>query len=178
MTAITIAAHAAARPARSLPWRRLLGLLASAAVLAAAWLMFAPTAIGGQTGYVMTSGISMLPHIRMGGLVLVRREAHYHVGEIAAYHNAQLHEVVLHRIVAVHDGHYVFKGDNNDFTDTYQPTAAQIVGAKWIYIPHAGLLMSNLQQPGIFALVIGCVGMISASAWLPARRRRRRHGHR
>ena len=34
-----------------------------------------------------------------------------------------LHRVVLHRIVANHNGHYTFKGDNNSFTDPEQPPA-------------------------------------------------------
>src|SRR5271154_1602849 len=49
-----------------------------------------PQQLGGRMSYVITNGISMLPHIHAGELVILRREPNYHVGEVAAYHNQQL----------------------------------------------------------------------------------------
>src|SRR5438445_716851 len=73
---------------------------------AAAWLFFAPTRIGGSTTYVVTSGVSMQPRFHTGDLALVRPADHYRVGMIVAYRGSLLKVVVLHRIVAIHDGHY------------------------------------------------------------------------
>ena len=51
----------------------------------AAWLLLAPTQIGGETSYVTTSGISMEPRFHTGDLALVRPAASYKVGDIVAH---------------------------------------------------------------------------------------------
>src|SRR5262245_49045395 len=83
----------------------------------AAWLLLAPTQIGGETRYVTTSGVSMAPRFHSGDLAVVRPADDYKVGQIVAYRSAQLRTVVLHRIIAIKGDRYVFKGDNNDFID-------------------------------------------------------------
>jgi signal peptidase I len=152
--------------------------LVAVAVVAIGWFVFAPVAIGGPTSYVVTDGISMLPHFKANGLVLTRAEGSYHVGEVAAYHNLDLHAVVMHRIVAIDGDRYVFKGDNNSFQDSYHPTKSQIVGKESEYIPNVGSVLSFLRKPFTFGLIIGLLGVIAASAYMPSqsRRRRRRHG--
>src|SRR5690349_114694 len=81
-------------------------------------VLFAPTNLGGKTTYVATYGTSMRPHFHAGDLAIVQPAGEYHVGDVAAYRSTTLNDaVVLHRIVAVNDGHYTFKGDNNDFLD-------------------------------------------------------------
>ena len=60
------------------------------AALAFAWHLFAPPALGGQSSWVVTDGISMQPHFHSGDLVLVHRESSYHRGEIVAYNNHML----------------------------------------------------------------------------------------
>lgn len=156
---------------------RLLRTVLTLAVMAMGWEWLAPPAVGGATSVVVTSGISMLPNFHAGDLVLLRSEASYHVGEVAGYHNAQLGEVVMHRIKAVHDGRYVFKGDNNDFTDSYQPTASQIVGAEWVHLPGAGHLLNDLRMPGVAAAVCAALWLLSFRSRPATRRRRRRHRH-
>jgi signal peptidase I len=153
--------------------------LVAVAALALGWLLFAPVAIGGPASYVVTDGISMLPHFRANGLVLTRAEPSYQVGEVAAYHSHTLHAVVMHRIVAVHDGRYIFKGDNNDFRDSYRPTKSQIIGKEWVYLPHAGSVLTYLRTPMTFAIIMGLLGIFGARAYLPLqnKRRRRSHGH-
>jgi signal peptidase I len=148
------------------------------AILISAWLAFGPVAIGGPTSYVVTDGISMLPHFKANGLVLTRAQSSYHVGEVAAYHNEQLHAVVMHRIVAIDAGRYVFKGDNNSFQDLYHPTKSQIVGKEWVYIPTAGRIFTFVRKPLAFGLIMGLLGVYGIRAYMPSqsRRRRRRHG--
>lgn len=135
--------------------RRLGATLATAALCIAAWAALAPAKVGGSTTYVVTTGVSMLPHFHAGDLVLLRKQSTYHVGDVAGYHNAQLGVTVMHRIVAIEGGHYFFKGDNNDFTDSYHPTAAQIVGAEWIHLPGWGNFLLTLRAPVVAAVVLG-----------------------
>ncbi|EQD42601.1 signal peptidase I, partial [mine drainage metagenome] len=127
---------------------RLLAALPVIALCLAAWTALAPLQFGGATSYVITTGTSMLPRYHAGDLVLLRHEPSYRVGEVAGYHNAQLGVTVMHRIIAVEGGRYYFKGDNNNFTDSYHPTAAEIVGAEWVHLPGWGNLLLTLRAPG------------------------------
>src|SRR6476646_10021557 len=105
------------RPPRHRLWRRLTALLVGLAALAAGWFFLAPPALGGDTAYVVTNGVSMQPRVHTGDLALVRPVGAYHVGDIAAYRSRTLHRTVLHRIVAVTRHGYIFKGDNNSWRD-------------------------------------------------------------
>ena len=156
---------------------RVFAVIVSVAIILVAWFAFAPPQLGGATSYVITDGVSMLPHFRAGGLVLLRQESNYHVGEVAAYHNGQLGVVVMHRIIAVKDGHYAFKGDNNNFVDTYEPTRAQIVGAEWLYLPGAGRYVQEIRDPFVAAIALGALWLYSFSPRSRSRRQRRRHRH-
>lgn len=141
-----------------------------------AWLEIAPLALGGRASYVVTDGVSMLPRIKTDGLVITRSEPSYHIGEVVAYHNADLHSVVLHRIVAIEGAHFVFKGDNNDFKDGYHPVKSEIVGKEWIYLPRAGRIFQGLRSPIAFGVLMACVGAIAFTA-SPSRRKRNQHHH-
>jgi signal peptidase I len=164
-------------------WRfghpRFLAALATFALCLAAWATFAPPQLGGSTSYAITTGVSMLPHFHAGDLVLLRHESSYTVGEVAGYHNGQLGVTVMHRIVAIDGDRYVFKGDNNDFTDMFEPTAAQIVGAEWIHLPGWGNTLLTLRAPVVGAVLLGLMWVFvfwprSRSRW---QRKRRRHAH-
>lgn len=144
-------------------------------LLVAAWALFAPTAIGGPASYVVTDGTSMLPRFHADGLVITRKQAGYHVGEVVAYHNHQLHAVVMHRIAARDGDRFVFKGDNNDFRDRYHPTKADLVGREWVYLAGAGRYLLWLRDPMTFAVVVGLVALLSARPQRSSRRRRRHH---
>lgn len=151
-------------------------LLVSAFVLALAgvgWFFLAPTQIGGSTRYVITHGISMEPLIHTGDLVLVRPASDYHVGEVVAYHSTLLKTVVLHRIIAIHDGHYTFKGDNNSFLDPTHPTRALLLGRMWLHIPHGGTVLDWVHKPWVAALLTGGVAMLLLLGGDQQRRRRR-----
>jgi signal peptidase I len=145
-------------------WRlrhlRRLAFLPAIALCFAAWAALAPPQLGGSTSYSITAGTSMLPGFHAGDLVLLRRQPTYHVGEVAGYHNGQLGVTVMHRIVAVNGVHFVFKGDNNSWTDQYQPVAAQIVGAEWQRLPGGGKLMLTLRTPAVTAAVLGLLGLV------------------
>lgn len=127
------------------------------------WIYFAPVGIGGGTGYVVTHGVSMEPRFHTGDLAIVRAASTYKVGQIVAYHSSLLHEVVLHRIVAIHHGRYVFKGDNNSFFDPVHPTKSELIGRLWIHVPRAGLFLEGLRTPLGLAIVGALVGLLMLS---------------
>lgn len=152
----------------------ILGILLCITVVVAGLL---PPQLGGATSYVITRGVSMLPHFHAGDLVVLRQEPTYHVGEVAAYHNGQLGVVVMHRIYAVHGDRYAFKGDNNNFVDTYQPTQSQILGAEWIHLPAAGAWLDKLRAPAVAAALLAGLWLYTFSSRSTSRRHRRRRRH-
>jgi signal peptidase I len=157
------------------------GLITGALLLLAGafWLFLAPPKIGGRSSYVITSGVSMEPHFHTGDLAVVRPADHYRVGDVVAYHSSLLHVVVLHRIIAIHGGHYVFKGDNNNFVDPTHPARSQLVGALWVHIPHGGVVMHWLHSPVTAAMLCGLVALLLIGTGETKRRRSRRgnRGH-
>lgn len=157
--------------------RRLLGWAISAVLLVVAWWTLAPPQLGGGTSYMVTRGVSMLPTIRAGDLVVLRSEPSYHVGEVAAYHNPELHAVVLHRIIAVRGDRYVFKGDNNHFVTTYKPTKAQIIGREVLQLGGAGKYLLTLRVPVVAAVLLGMLWLYTFHRPRSSRRQRRRRRH-
>ena len=157
------------------------GLITGALLLIAGafWLFLAPPKIGGRSSYVITSGISMEPSFHTGDLAIVRPVGDYRVGDVVAYHSSLLHVVVLHRIIAIHGGHYVFKGDNNNFVDPTHPTRSQLVGALWVHIPHGGVVLHWLHSPVTGAVLCGLVALLLVGTGETKRRRDRRgnRGH-
>jgi signal peptidase I len=150
-------------------------IIPSAFVLAAGalWWFFIPSNIGGLTTYVITHGVSMLPLFHSGDLALVRAASHYRIGDIVAYHSSPLHEVVLHRIVAVHDGHFTIKGDNNHFLDPVRPTASAIVGKLWLHARHGGVALRALHSPVVAGVLLGSCGLLVLGEGETRRRRGR-----
>ena len=157
----------------------ILGILATLATCLAVWFAFAPPRLGGATSYIMTEGASMLPQYHAGDLVALRTQDSYRVGDIAGYHNGSLGVVVMHRIVATDGDRYVFKGDNNNFIDSYHPAKSEIVGAKWFHLPGTGRLLTSLRVPVVAAVAFGLLWLFSFPAQQTSRRqrRRRRHAH-
>lgn len=155
-----------------------LRILASAVVVVVVlWGGLLPQQLGGRMSYAIADGTSMLPHYHAGDLVILRSQPTYHVGEVAAFHNRQLGVIVLHRIVAIHNGRYVFKGDNNSWDTTYEPTKSQIVGAEWLHLPGAGRVVLDLRAPLVAAVLLGLLWLYSFWPKPTTRRQRRRHRH-
>ncbi len=125
------------------PLKYVLGFLA----LIEAWLNLAPVKFGGRLSYLIVQGTSMLPRFHTNDVVIVTVASHYHVGELAAYHNLQLHSVLFHQIVGQVGTHYLFKGLNNAFIDAYHPIQSQIIGQFLWAIPGAGNWIAFFRQP-------------------------------
>lgn len=141
-------------------------------VLAASWSSLAPPQLGGSNSYVTTHGDSMEPGFRTGDLAVVRPADDYEVGDVVAYHSDILDTVVMHRVVAVQDGQYTFKGDNNSWLDADRPTRDRFVGSLVLRIPQGGLWRDRLTSPTALGLMT--FGLLAGGRSALQRRRRRR----
>ncbi len=144
-----------------------------AAFVIVAGLGFVAALATGEVTLVTTHGISMEPTFHTGDLAVIVPSGHYRVGDVVGYHSPLLHIVVLHRIVAEHNGLFTFKGDNNNFLDPVRLPAAAIQGRLWLHIASGGVVLGWLRSPfvlGLLAFLIIAVGVGGAS------RRRRARG--
>ncbi|HEY3962119.1 MAG TPA: signal peptidase I [Gaiellaceae bacterium] len=148
--------------------------------LGAVWLFFAPPQLLGSTTYTSTEGNSMEPMFHKGDLALTRPASSYRVGEVVLYMSPTLHRPVLHRIIAIQNGHYFFKGDNNDFVDPGYATRDELLGKLWTHVGGGGKIMSWIGRPShsaaLAALATILLAMTGAGTTRRRRRRRSRHG--
>ena len=145
-------------------------------MLAAAWYFFAPVQLGGNASYVITFGTSMQPAYTAGDLAVVKPAAGYHVGEIVAYKNMLLGgQTVLHRIIGIKNGQYTFKGDNNNFVDSFHPTANQLVGKMWIHVPKAGKYLAMLHGSRML-IALALISLLLFGGAAASQNQRKRRG--
>jgi signal peptidase len=113
--------------------RRLVSL-ALALALAAAWFVtLRPQVLGGPSAFILVSGTSMLPTMKDGDLVVVRRAASYGTGDVVAYRvpkgEANAGAQVIHRIVSGDgDRGFVVQGDNRSAVDMWRPRDEDMIG--------------------------------------------------
>lgn len=138
--------------------------------LAVAGAFFAPVRLGGDATYAVTRGSSMAPRFKSGDLVVIKRVDEVHVGDVAAYRSPLTKQLVVHRIIAERDGRFVFKGDNNSWIDTYEPTSGEIVGKLWIHTHGAGAVLNSARNPWFLGAFGGLFAMTLAGTQ-PDRRR-------
>jgi signal peptidase I len=154
--------------------RTLLRLAGGLVLLVGGWLLLAPPALGGQLAYAVTSGTSMKPSFSTGDLAILRAGHSAEVGQVAAYHSHVLGRVVMHRVIGIHDGLYVFKGDNNGYTDPDRPTAEDLIGTLALRVPGAGTWFERLTgRPAVVLAVLLIIG-VPAGAAAHRRKQRRR----
>jgi signal peptidase I len=141
--------------------------------LAGEWLVIAPARLGGHASYVVTHGISMEPGYHAGDLAFIRPVASYRVGDVVAYHSQTLGIIVMHRIVAIRDGRYTFKGDHNTWLDPDQPAYGELIGRAVVRVPGAGIWLKRATGP-IPLAVLAVVLMAGETVHLRRRGRHRR----
>lgn len=156
----------------SLPLTRILSALAGLVLLALAWLLLAPPALGGKTSFVITTGNSMEPKLHAGDLVLVRERPSYRAGQIVLFRSSTLRRDVLHRIVAVENGRIVTKGDNNGYRDPGTVPLRQVYGEAVLFVPGAGRPLGWLRQPLPAAVVMFVLVFLSLAGGRQVARRR------
>lgn len=176
----TVTAPAPAPPS-SLHWTRrapvFVALLATAAAVSAWAVSLAPQFLGGPAGYVIVAGNSMEPKLWNGDLAIVREPPTYDVGDVVAYRvplgEAAAGSLVIHRIVGGSPARgYSMQGDNRSGKDIWKPKEADLVGALWLRVPHAGVVFQFLRAPLALALVSALLVFVLVAR--PARRGRRR----
>ena len=154
---------------------------AIALVLAAVW-GFWPLALGGDTTYVTTHGISMEPRFHTGDLAILRAAPTYSVGDVVAYRSDSLDTVVMHRIVDRDGDRFVIQGDNNTWLDEDHPAEDQILGEFWLRVPQGGKVLGALRSPAALVVLGLATVVLGAFARDPrrrdGRRNRRRHARR
>lgn len=150
--------------------------LAALAAVGALWFFFAPTQLGGRVDYAVIYGTSMEPSLHRGDLAVLRARPSYSVGEVVGYKNGDLKRVVLHRIIGRHGSRFVFKGDNNQFVDSFEPASNQVVGRLWLRVPAVGNVLLWLHTPRNSIVVGALAALLLAGGGLGAgagtRRRR------
>jgi len=145
---------------------KLAGAVLTVITLAALWLLFAPTQIGGQAGYVIVAGDSMEPALSSGDLVIIRDTAESNVGDVVTYQHPEL-GVVIHRIIGIEGNRFILQGDNNSWIDSHEPVQSEISGKLWFAIPGAGRYLGLVQQPAALALLSIVMGL---TVMLPRRK--------
>jgi len=168
--------EAAAQPTAAQPvdTRRLFGSIQVALIVATAFFWFValrPQVLGGPAAYALVQGTSMNPSYHSGDIVIVHRQAHYHVGEIVAYivpkGTAGAGAQVIHRLVGGDERHgFVVQGDNRTAPDVWHPTRSDIVGTAWVHVPKAGVAVVLLHTP----LFLASLAAGFAVAWVIRRR--------
>ena len=153
---------------------RLVASVAAGVVSALGVVTLTPSSLGGTTTWVSTQGISMEPGMHEGDLVLARPRPSYEVGDVVAYPSDTLRRtVVLHRIVDENADGNVTQGDNNSWLDPDTPTAAEILGARWLHVPNGGKVIKVFADPLVIATLFVAVALLGWLVSAPARRRRR-----
>jgi signal peptidase I len=145
---------------------------ATLAFLAVGWWLLGPSQLGGPTSYAIISGSSMEPGLTAGDLVLTRAKSSYEVGDAVLYQDHETNVRVLHRIVAQRGGHFVTKGDNNDFVDPVRPLPDEVLGRMWFSVPGAGSVLSWLKQPVHLAILLGLLLLVGVGGGREVTQRR------
>jgi signal peptidase I len=136
--------------------------IAAAVLVCLFWAHYLrPQSLGGNAGYVLVSGQSMLPRYKTGDLVVVERHAGYHTGEVIAYHvpkpDPMAGAQVIHRIIGGDAKHgFIVQGDNRTAPDVWHPRPRDIVGAKALRLPQAIVILQFLRAPMFLALLAAC----------------------
>ncbi|MFI2753161.1 signal peptidase I [Cellulomonas sp. P22] len=116
-------------------------------LLGAVWALW-PSNLGGCTTLTIVSGHSMEPTYYTGDLV-VSRCGEAGVGDVVVYRPARENGGrVIHRVVGGDaETGWRMKGDNNDFTDPWTPTADEVLGVARLHVPHLGAVAAILLAP-------------------------------
>lgn len=152
--------------------RLLLEWLLVALVLVGAFFVFRPQVLGGPVAYEVMRGNSMVPTLRNDDLVVARRHAQYHRGDVIIYRVPAGHpgagKIVIDRIVGgTAATGFVTQGDNTLGPDPVTPKTADVLGSVWFYV---GTVAGIIVLGAIVVLVL----LIIVLFGVRRRRRRRR----
>ena len=94
-------------------------LIGVTALMLGSKIIYGKASIFGYRPFIVQSE-SMLPDYEVGTILIAQVTDDVEIGEVYAYKNA-IGMTIVHRLVDITDEGYIFKGDNNDFTDNPVP---------------------------------------------------------
>ena len=160
--------------------RRLLKLVAAAALVAVWAVTLRPQGLGGSAAYIVVRGNSMEPTYHTGDLVIVESASEYAVGDIVAYRvpAGEIGEghVVVHRIAGGDPtAGFILRGDHNGAPDPWSPRLGDVEGKAWLLAPGLGTVIAFVHQPVIAGGLAGSimVSIVIAGSTRTASRPRR-----
>lgn len=135
---------------------RLVKIILLAIIIPIGW-SFWPTALGGDTVFLIVHGNSMLPTIQPGSLIIAKERSNYELNEIVAYvlPNPEGGDVnVVHRIIGVEEKGFVIQGDNNPKPDVGYHTNENILGEVIFATPFFGDALTMIRNPLFLVLAV------------------------
>jgi len=143
---------------------RHLATLAELSLLLVWLVVFRPVALGGPASYLIVSGVSMLPTLRTGDLVIAQHQAGYVPGDIVAFRVPRGEPgegaMIIHRVIGEAEGGYVVQGDNKRYPDPWEPATDDILGKMWLSIPGGGRVLGFVRQPILLGAAAGLWGTL------------------
>ena len=123
-----------------------------------------PTALGGDTQFLLVQGQSMLETIEPGSFVVLKAQESYEVDDIIGYSSSKqsvfVGRNVVHRIIGESDdGGFILKGDNNPRKDPDIVYPDTILGEVVFFTPFAGYLLLFMRNP-LVMIVLAIATMI------------------
>ena len=137
----------------------------------AGWLpiLLAAIAVGlaspvGPFRLVVVGGESMRPTYDVGDLLVVRRDHHPDIGDVAVYRvpkgQAGAGYLVVHRVAGFDGARYVFHGDNKQFADSWYPEPGDIIGRPVAVVPAVGAFAFGPRSLLVLIAVAGCAVIV------------------
>jgi signal peptidase len=121
-----------------------------------------PSALGGNTEFLLVQGQSMLPTIEPGSFVIIKSKPTYEIGDIVSYSTEKYSDfggrTIVHRIIKETPEGFVIKGDNNPKPDPGIIPSSAIRGEAVAFTPFLGYVLVLLRNPLVMAVL--AVGMI------------------
>ena len=119
-----------------------------------------PTALGGETEFLLVQGNSMLPTIEPGSFVITKEKDSYEVGDVVSYSTSKFSafqgRTIVHRIMEQTDEGFIIQGDNNEKPDPGIVKSGSIRGEVVFFTPFLGYVLVFLRNP----LVMGVLAVI------------------
>ena len=117
-----------------------------------------PSAIGGDTGFIIVYGQSMLPTIQPGSMVIIKKQPTYQIDDIVSYTHREgpLSKNIVHRIIDQTNQGFVIKGDSNPEKDEGFQTIENINGKVIFATPYIGDILLLFRNP-IFMFISSVV---------------------
>lgn len=123
-----------------------------------------PSALGGDTTFVIVYGQSMHPTIEPGSLVIIKKQTTYQINDIVSYTKREegITKNIVHRIIEQTNRGFVIKGDNNPRNDEGFQTNNNINGKVIFSTPYVGDIFLLFRNP-IFMFITSIVILVIES---------------